>query len=193
MASGRAAPRSFSERRARHPFNDMGREEVDDRVERFFRKTSLPSEDYALIYRGAFLALNPDFFRLRPTLASPTETTRTTRDGNASSPTARDDYAFVNAYIPRRSDDPDFRKWKHSLVADDLHVLVDEEEKRWMRREAPEAEVSVGQFWNVLKAYPPKIYWLIACCCLAAVVQGFDETAVNGGKLRSDERFTLQS
>ncbi|KAK2612982.1 hypothetical protein QQS21_000911 [Conoideocrella luteorostrata] len=63
-------------------------------------------------------------------------------------------------------------------------VLVNQEEANALELEG--LPVAVKNILRMLKAYPATTYWLIACCSLAALVQGFDETAVNGG-----EYFTI--
>ncbi|KAI9652686.1 MAG: Solute carrier 2 (Facilitated glucose transporter) member 8 [Bathelium mastoideum] len=57
-----------------------------------------------------------------------------------------------------------------------------------------EAEVIKG-FWGWLKhfrAYPSTVYRLIACCSLGAIVQGMDETAVNGAQVFYQKVFNIK-
>lgn len=70
----------------------------------------------------------------------------------------------------------------------DPNDIVDCDGGVWVNKEEYDAlelegkAVTVGNLWEKLGAYPATTYWLIACCSLAALVQGFDETAVNGGE-----------
>lgn len=58
-------------------------------------------------------------------------------------------------------------------------VLVDQREERALLQE--NTEIKWTTFFTRLRAYPLTVYGVIICCSLAAIVQGFDETAVNGG------------
>lgn len=62
---------------------------------------------------------------------------------------------------------------------DDDSVFVDPREERALQQE--NTEINWTTFFTRLRAYPLTVYGVIICCSLAAIVQGFDETAVNGG------------
>lgn len=67
-------------------------------------------------------------------------------------------------------------------LADDHAVLVSEKEHKWLTLEREDEET--GNFFTRLKSYPRTTYLVIVCCSLGAIVQGFDETAVNGGSFQ---------
>lgn len=59
------------------------------------------------------------------------------------------------------------------------YVLVNEKEAAALELE--QTGIQWHTFYQRLKAYPPTVYLVIICCSLGAIVQGFDESAVNGG------------
>lgn len=61
-------------------------------------------------------------------------------------------------------------------------VYVSSEEDVYLGMEAE--KVTPLNFFRMLKAYSRTTYHVILCCSIGAIVQGFDETAVNGGELR---------
>lgn len=67
-------------------------------------------------------------------------------------------------------------------LADDERVIVSEREERYLQREIDIADPK--NKWKILlrlKSITRTVLWLVVCCSLGAVVQGMDETAVNGG------------
>lgn len=64
------------------------------------------------------------------------------------------------------------------VLDQDGDVLVNKTEAAALREE----ETSTGwrTFFKRLRAYPRTVYMVILCCSLGAIVQGFDESAVNG-------------
>lgn len=69
-------------------------------------------------------------------------------------------------------------------LAPDHTVFVNDEEWKWLERERQDQES--GNFFTRLGSYPRTTYLVIFCCSLGAIVQGFDETAVNGGQIEVD-------
>lgn len=69
-------------------------------------------------------------------------------------------------------------------LAPDHTVFVNDEEWKWLERERHDQES--GNFFTRLGSYPRTTYLVIVCCSLGAIVQGFDETAVNGGQIEVD-------
>lgn len=67
-----------------------------------------------------------------------------------------------------------------SRFGEDDIVLVSEDEHKWLKMEAQ--DITTRNFFTNFKAYSSTVYQVIVCCSLGAAVQGFDETAVNGGK-----------
>ncbi|KAI0452442.1 hypothetical protein F5B21DRAFT_336505 [Xylaria acuta] len=68
----------------------------------------------------------------------------------------------------------------------DGRVYVDERDFKLLTLEKEELDDGstwkvVTSFWQKRSAYPTEMYILITCCSLGAAVQGWDETAVNGG------------
>ncbi|KAG6368545.1 hypothetical protein INS49_002757 [Diaporthe citri] len=66
-------------------------------------------------------------------------------------------------------------------LAADHAVLVNEKEHKWLTLEREDEET--GNFFTRLKSYPRSTYLVIVCCSLGAIVQGFDETAVNAAQV----------
>lgn len=63
----------------------------------------------------------------------------------------------------------------------DSTVHVTTEEAKYLNMEAE--KVTPANFFRLLTAYSKMTYLVIFCCSIGAVVQGWDETAVNGGEL----------
>lgn len=87
--------------------------------------------------------------------------------------------ASPDRYAPRsrQAEQPD--KPSDPDLAPDHTVLVDDEEWKWLENERRDQKS--GNFFTRLGSYPRTTYLVIFCCSLGAIVQGFDETAVNGG------------
>lgn len=81
---------------------------------------------------------------------------------------------------PDRADDERLGRSLPPDLDDEGFVLVSSREKRALEQE--NTEIKWTTFFTRLRAYPLTVYGVIICCSLAAIVQGFDETAVNGGK-----------
>lgn len=80
--------------------------------------------------------------------------------------------ASPSSYCLRRPSD------EHALDDND-YVLVNEKEREALGLER--TEIKWSTFFTRLRAYPLTVYMVIVCCSLGAIVQGFDESAVNGG------------
>lgn len=72
----------------------------------------------------------------------------------------------------------------------DSTVYVTSEENMYLGMEAE--KVTPFNFFRMLKAYSGTTYRVILCCSIGAIVQGFDETAVNGGELRDQMHWHSQ-
>lgn len=68
---------------------------------------------------------------------------------------------------------------QHVSTDDSDVALVNEADTMVLRLE--EEELTYTNFWVKFRAYPRLVFWVVVNCSLGALVQGFDETAVNGG------------
>ncbi|KAK9777174.1 hypothetical protein SCAR479_06242 [Seiridium cardinale] len=176
-------PRRFDEFHVRNPFNGLERHDIDRRVHDLYLKAQFSRKDYSDLYQGAFLV--QDRTRVVVGQEQSPNATASSHDGDSHPP--------KTVGILRSPFDPGeaaFEHWKLSLVDKEKRVVVDEEEKALMkleRRRITAQGISRWHWWREtwiqLRAYPAKVYWLIVCCSLGAVVQGFDETAVNGAQV----------
>jgi hypothetical protein len=68
----------------------------------------------------------------------------------------------------------------HPTNTVDPLVSVSRRDKSVLDRE--DGKLSWSNFISNLRDYPSKTYWLLFLCSIGALVQGFDEAAVNGGE-----------
>lgn len=85
--------------------------------------------------------------------------------------------AFLAQHGEYREGNP-YEQTEESL---DSTIHVTAEEAEYLRMEAE--KVTPINFFRMATAYSKTTYGVIACCSIGAVVQGWDETAVNGGEL----------
>ncbi|KAG8630400.1 hypothetical protein KVT40_002019 [Elsinoe batatas] len=64
------------------------------------------------------------------------------------------------------------------------HINVDETERHWIQRES-------GEGWKDKWAHPKMLYFVAFICGAAAIVQGMDQTAVNGAQLFYQQDFEI--
>ncbi|KAL9068011.1 MAG: hypothetical protein Q9157_006634 [Trypethelium eluteriae] len=76
-------------------------------------------------------------------------------------------------------------------VSPDGEVLVSREEKDCLDLERrPISGWNCG-IWKKLRAYPSIVYRLIICCSLGAMIQGWDQTVVNGAQVFYSKTFHI--
>lgn len=175
--------------RPRSPFDGLKRSEMDDMIHKFVKDTDFRHwatwegfDLYSYFYRGAFLAQMGD---------------KCLVSVDSDDDTPRVHYRGEPADLRRASARPDNTATNlanFSLVTRQGHVVVNNTELAYLQSEVskvkgpgiPHTARSGNATWweklrGLLRSYPRRVYWLIACCSVGAVVQGFDETAVNGG------------
>ncbi|KAL9084699.1 MAG: hypothetical protein Q9165_007947 [Trypethelium subeluteriae] len=131
--------RPFNERKISRPLDGLTKQQMDEIVDEFMEETQLPGDERTSIHRGAFIAQDPDHYRL-----------------------SDDDIEQGMSVTP------------------DGEALVSQEEKNCLDLEKnPISGWGVG-ICKKLRAYPSIVYRLVVCCSLGAMVQGWDQTAVNG-------------
>ena len=92
-----------------------------------------------------------------------------------------------------------FTKWKPQkrTVTSEApsHDTIFEDEKKCLEKELPVAPTNGkiwSEIWDALKVYfsqPWRIHALVGCCYVGAIIQGWDETGVNGGETRDFTKF----
>lgn len=142
-----------AERRIARPLEGLTQVQVTEKVQDFIRHTGIDSNDFPHLWRGAFLAASADSYRLR-----------------SDEQRAQQQHLAPGGEVPA------------GVLDQDGDVLVNKTEAAALRDE--ETSTDFGRsltFFKRLRAYPRTVYMVILCCSLGAIVQGFDESAVNGG------------
>ena len=138
----------------RGPFDAYeNREDILESVNRFLRRTGLL--DYAHYFRiGAFLARRP-FGEKQVTYLSRAHTEEDAQSENRPSDSPNNLHAEPN----------------------DIRLLRRQYEYDMLSREGNRGR------WQIFWRQKWRVHALVLCCSLGAAIQGWDETAVNGGSL----------
>lgn len=94
------------------------------------------------------------------------------------------DRAEMDREVNRFIEETGLRTWEREIrygayLEQDPETDIDDDECR--RALDLEREKENSPYWLGLPRLPWRVYALVICCSLGAVVQGWDETAINGG------------
>lgn len=148
------------EQRIARPFEGWDAKDIIEKAQEFIEETGIDPNEFPHLRRGAILAASPLSYSLRP---RPTQA-EADQAGNKS-----------------------FGDSQFQELDEEGYVLVNESEKTALDLE--KTGIEWNTFFTRLRAYPLTVYMVMFCCSLGAIVQGFDESAVNGGNTLSFSIF----
>ncbi|KAI0447220.1 hypothetical protein F4803DRAFT_546436 [Xylaria telfairii] len=162
-------PRPEHWRRMSRPFVGLSIDEMNQKVLDFMREAGFPDADRPFIHRGAFLAQDTLRYTLGPWVDDAPKT--------SSLPSQATSHLVYN----------------RQLIDEHGTVFVDHEERKALEIEAEKINIwgRYRNLWKKLSAYPRPLYSVIICCSLGAMVQGLDQTAVNGAQVFYSKAFGI--
>ncbi|KAI1326133.1 hypothetical protein F5Y16DRAFT_422055 [Xylariaceae sp. FL0255] len=187
MSSSILHKSSEPQRRMLRPFIGLSRLEIDQKVHSVMQETGLPDWDLPFIQRSAYLAQDPQRYRLD----SPSNSPCTDAEHDSLSSNQSNGTASITTNVP--SNDIPSNVYRRRLIAGDGRVLVDHAEAKYLELEAMPLAI-LGQHRNIgrkLGSLTWPLWSVIMCCSLGAMVQGLDQTAINGAQIFYAKTFGI--
>ncbi|KAI0170426.1 hypothetical protein BJ166DRAFT_195090 [Pestalotiopsis sp. NC0098] len=178
------------ERRLAFPLEGLDPTQLQARIDEFMQDAGLKPIDRPYIEQGAFLALDPDCYKTDD--ASDLERNRTepsdTQVHDHQPPSRHTRFVTEQGDVIVDQEDYDLLELEKNATMEEINKQL------WLFVKMPftclfhrdREDGSSSDDSNAVmmpwQAYPPYFYWLVTLCCLSAVVQGFDETVINGAQ-----------